>query len=455
MDTYNHATSYSNRVFFSSGIFLLTFIIISISSIFALWEVDTDVLLILVIITFLLEFLILTVISPSRQWSPRGLLFLGWTTPFLIAQLPLELVIFYIPQITYNAYFIFFVTLGSFYIAEFLVLKFFSYLGLKEVQITQATVHQAARYAPRFLIIIFCLISCAGYTIALINSGGRIPVFAENVTIAANEFWAVPGSATLFMAARLFFLFLAVRVSWNAIQGSKSGYFSEKPLLFLSLILILLMFSYGKRSIFIYTFLPVVIFAIAVFRIKFKNIIIILFLTLILFILNAYIRAVYNFDLYWTGQDFHRLESTFTYSILQPFTYVRETFGNLSLVVDSSTWLSPQLLDDTAYEKQALLINRGKIVPLIATLSASYGILPSIFIVFLIFVSYLCLYVLAKRGFWILIYCILSPGMALLWTSILIDKQGIYRIILIMFLLGISFNVIFTRNDLNQINSSR
>jgi hypothetical protein len=168
------------------------------------------------------------------------------------------------------------------------------------------------------------------------------------------------------------------------------------------------------------------------FHIKARYIIGLFVAVLGLFVVNAYIRGAYNFEQFWAGKGFHQVPSAFWYSFVQPVMYAFETFANLSSVLAESRWSGFVWSSVDGVETVAGLKEMGKIVPLFGVWAVYLGKLLASICMFAVFFGYWLLYRAAIRGGWLLVYCLLSPGLAMLWTAIITDSQGIYRVAFVM-----------------------
>jgi hypothetical protein len=409
------------RLSFALVVLSITFV----AALLAWYGVPLGLLRALVVVMFVMEAVSLLWFHLDMRWSPRGLFFLGWTLPFLVAQAPLDVVIFNLPKITHSGFLAFFVVSGLFYVAELLVrdTRPVRQLPTLDANIFSGTLDRAKFYAPKYFCISITIVALIAYVTALVHSGFVPPIFHEHVTDTAKEFWAIPGSATVFSLVRLFFVLAIVRWLSKRSHGMRGLDREDKLFIAFALVLSICMFTYGKRSIFIYSFLPVGVLLLSAFWVKARNLLLLFAAVIAFFVLNAYIR-VENFEQYWVGKDFHRLPSAFWYSLIQPVIYVSETFANLSSILDVSMPYRSDLYGE--------LHEMGKIVPLFGVLSAKVGNLLSLLFLFLVFVIYWISHRLATRGLWLLIYSLISPGLVMVWTGIIVDSQSMYRLVLFL-----------------------
>jgi len=403
------------------------------------YSVPLGVLQALVSVMFIMEAVSLLWFHPDMRWSPRGLFIVGWTLPFLVAQVPLDVVIFNLPEITHSGFLAFFVVSGLFYVAELLVrdTRPVRQASTLVANYFSGTLDRARFYAPRYFCVSIAIAALIAYAAALAHSGFVPPILREQVTDTAKEFWAIPGSATVFSLVRLFFVLAVVRWLSKRSHGMRGLDREDSFFIAFTLVLLLCMFTYGKRSIFIYSILPVGVLVLSAFWIKARNLTLLFFAVIAFFVLNAYIRAE-NFEQYWVGKDFHRLPSAFWYSLVQPVIYVRETFGNLCSILDVSMPYRSHLYSE--------LREIGKIVPLFGVLLAKVGNVLSLLFMFLVFVFYWIAHRLATRGLWLLIYSLISPGLVMVWTGIIVDSQSMYRLVLFLVVWAIVASQIQTKN---------
>ncbi len=423
---------------------LLVLLIILISGLLAWYGISLEMLRVLVICIFFMEATSLLLFHVDMRWSPRGLFFLGWTLPFLVAQAPINLVIFNLPKITHSGFLVFFIVSGAFYIAELLVsdMRPVRRLPTLITNVISGNLDQAKFYAPRFFCISLVIASFVAYATALIHSGFSPPIFHDQVTENAKGFWAIPGSATAFSLLNIFFVLAVVRWLSKRSHGARGVDREDKLFIVFALVLSVFMFTYGKRTIFIYSYLPVAVLVLSAFRIKASNILLLFSAVIAFFVLNAYLRAD-NFDQYWAGRSFHSISSGFWYSLIQPVMYLNETFANLSSILDVPMSGRGDLYSELREE--------GKIVPLFGVLSANVGNFISLLLLFMIFIFYWFVYRLASRGLWLLVYSLLSPGLAMIWTGIIVENQGMYRLVLILLVWAFVISQMRAANQLHYV----
>lgn len=375
--------------------------------------------------TFLFEAILLWSYNGLRG-SPRGLFFLGWTLPFFAAQAPLGHIVFNLEPINQFGYTIFFFVSSLFYVAEALVRSSPSQTlgGEGRAEHMHEVLNSAGKYAPYFWCVSTALIAILGFAVSLAHAGGIPPIWRDQVTQAAGRFWGVPGTATLFSLSRIFFLAFVIRLLADKLIKRRSiRTASDALLVCLAAMLTASMILYGKRAVLIYTFVPPLVLLLIFKRISRWTLIGVFVAASALFVGNAFLRARYGFEAYWAGRSFNAIPSAGWYSLIQPLLYARETFAQMSGVVSQSAAHGLIGASNAAGETLHGLRAKGKIVPLVGVLAASWGLIPALLGIFVVFLTYCLLFRLSRRGLWLWIYCLNAPGLVLLWTGVLAQNE--------------------------------
>lgn len=432
----------------SAGNFVFVFLVALASLILVIAQVPIVFLKISVIALFFCEGSALVWFDSKMRWSPKGLFFLGWIFPFLVAQVPIERFIFDIPRIKYDGYLAFFLVSICFYLAEMFMFRMPKAKAIDR-NVMQAVVSRNVNiYAPGFFLIFLASVSLLSYAVAIFAGGGSIPIFETNVTAAASHFWKIPGTATIFSLSRLFFI-LAV-MKWFS-----QPFFSYKKINLKGVVYFVLMgalifgiFAYGKRSPFIYIGISIFVGIFSFYRVKNRNLFLIAIIMTTCVVGNGYIRGRYGYETFWAGKTSNDISSLFMYSIIQPVQYVYEAFAHLSKLINSVVRYTG-LWGYSAIGSSVIssLTAHGKIVPAFGVLVTFIGVIPSVILIFLIFMAFWFLYRKSSQGVWFIIYCIISPGLALLWTSVLVETQANYRLAIFFLIWCGIVSVVRSRNQ--------
>ncbi len=362
--------------------------------------------------------------------NPRSLFFFGWVLPFLIAQIPLKTLIFTLPSMSSASYTFFFLVVLLFHVSQLLVFLLVRGGSVAKDFRPELLSKNSRLYSSGSIVVFFLILPLGAYLVAAVASGFSFPILSDDPTSAAKEFWHVPGTATVFSLSQIFIVLVTVRY-FSSKSLAKKVSNAEGVLLILGLFVIAVaLVSYGKRSPILYSVVSGLVVYTALVKPRVSRVLVAFFLVASFVVLNAFIRAQANFYDFWYGQSFHALESAWMYSMVQPLMYVYEAFANFGLVLESSR-------SDLFYE----LREKGKILPAFSVLSVKYGGLHSAGIFMLVFLFYGLLYRFSYKGWALVSYSVIAPGMLFLWTGVLVEKESIFRLLGVVMFLAILLNM--------------
>ncbi len=192
----------------------------------------------------------------------------------------------------------------------------------------------------RYISYALYLLSFLGILLALRNSGYIFPLFTKNVSFAAEEFFrSVKLSGSLFSFGEIAIAITVIIIFYNKEKLSNKSSFLVTDYF--------LMFAYLTSSLFAGKRMPVFIIILTVLIIsqylnpnifKVRKLIFITFLFILIFFINAYLRAIYGYSTFYEGKNIVLVKNVYAFTLLQSLLYIQPNFFNLSYVFNSSSY---------------------------------------------------------------------------------------------------------------------
>ncbi len=380
----------------------------------------------------------------SRHFSsPFFIFILGWVFPLAIAFIPYRKYVFTADPLGKSVKILGLLVIGVFYLigSIFIISNILprTYRLEYEKKIKGICL-------PAWLIIILYGISNAGYLIAVVSSNFRIPLFQEYVTQAAQNFFSVRGSASLFHFGDVGLLFSVIRLFQIGKSGLSRKKFSSIIIITLSLLYLAELILYGKRmGILIALMSSLVVFSVF-HKITFKFILVASFSLILIVLGNAYTRVVYGYNEFWKDKDFHCISNIWEFTLLQPVRYTHQTYCRLNQIIERretatkgfgkytfmSILSSSEKKKAEHLDKFYLNIKKGKMVsflgPPVMDGGLTFGLIWSGFLFSLLWFLYTVRFSVAG----LILYSRLAADFTFLWTGNFFDRGLFYTIALII-----------------------